>query len=261
LKNTALMESKYNYDIIRDYLHGVVDVETARKIRELIRTDEVVRNIASGILQLEHEFNGDESEIEAYIERLRERQLKVISEKGKTGKSRMMTPAYIRNAAAVLLIGGSIALLIGLGVGYVLFQSKETRLLTVELETPYPLATTRSADASAAEVAFEHYDYREFEKAIAAFEKVPDSSDDSVAVKFYYGLSCLYAGQYDRAIKLLDSKTLATSRYQEQAEWFTAIALVKNGDEDDAIVILQKISTNQSHFKSREASALLEELE
>ena len=67
------MKSKYDYDIIRDYLHGLVDQETARRIRELIRHDEVARNIAAGILQLEHDFNGDEHEIESYIEELRQK--------------------------------------------------------------------------------------------------------------------------------------------------------------------------------------------
>lgn len=238
------MKSKYDYDIIRDYLHGLVDRETARRIRELIRLDEVARDIAAGILRLEHEFGGNEDEVEAYIERLRQKQMKLIDEDSRRGTSR----GWIRLAAAILLIAVS-----GFVLWLTVFRGGNT--LDDELRQPYPLAVIDRGEDEV-NAGYEFYGNKEYKKAIASFDKVTND----VSVTFYNGLSHLYVGEYDQAATLLGSESLQTSRYREQAEWFRCLALLKGGRKDEAKDGLAKVRDNTTHYKSSVAGELLSSL-
>ncbi|HMJ70142.1 MAG TPA: hypothetical protein VK508_14650 [Cyclobacteriaceae bacterium] len=241
------MKGKYDYDIIRDYLHGLVDQETSHRIRDLIRTDEVARNIAAGILQLEHEFHGEDDEIESYIETLRQKQLTLIREQG---KERKMSPGWIRVAAAILIIAVA-AFVLWLTV----FRNSNNNMLAAELNTPYPLATLDRG--SPGESGFKFYIEGDYKNAIASF----DSISNDVSVTFYNGMSHLYGGEYDQAVTLLRSSSLEASRYREQVSWFEVLALIKAGRNDEAKEGLKRISADSSHYKSGAARQLLEELD
>lgn len=235
------MKSKYDYEIIRDYLHGVLDQDTARKIRDLIRTDDVARNIAAGILQLEHEFDGNEEEIEAYIEKLREKQLNLIKEQ--RGPKVVAFP-WMKLAAAILLIAA-----VGAAVWAMFFRADKNDLLAQELSEPYPLSIERGeSDANAG---FELYLRGEYKAAAEAFGNAGDHPN----VIFYGGLSNLYSGNYDKAISLFSS--LKETRYREHALWFYSLALIKAGKMDEAKRNLEKISNDPGHYKSDAAAVLL----
>jgi hypothetical protein len=238
------MKSKYDYDTIRDYLHGLLDQETAGKIRELIRTDEVARNIAAGILQLEHEFNGDEHQIEAYIEALRQKQLKRIKEHRPT---KVVSFGWVKLAAAILIIavaGAAVWLMLSKG-------PTDNDLLAQELVEPYPLMIERGQ--SDVEAGYKFYLRGEFKKAAEPF----GGTSEDVTVVFYSGLSNLYAGDYEKAALLLNNDLLKTSRYEQQASWFCALALVKAGKMGEAKAGLEKIAGNSDHYKSGAAQQLL----
>ena len=237
------MKSKYDYDTIRDYLHGLVDRETARQVRDLIRTDDVARSIAAGILQLEHEFNGEDHQVEGYIEELRQKRLKVIAERG---TERKMSFGWVKIAAAILLIN-----IVGAIVWFSLPKDAVVDLVAQELSVPYPLSVERGS--SDAEPGFEAYFKGEYQTAIASFDKV----ENDATVIFYNGLSHLYAGDYDRAVTLLQSEAVGASRYQEQAAWFQSLALLKAGRDNEAKGILEKISGNTGHYKFDAARRLL----
>ena len=237
------MKSKYDYDIIRDYLHGLVDRETASRIRDLIRTDDIARSIAAGILQLEHDFKGNEEEIEAYIEGLRQKQLKRIDEQAKKGRTTSF--GWMKLAAAILIVAvaGSV----------VWFQNED--VLARELGETYPLAIV-DRGVSDVNPGFEFYRTQQYTKAIESFDKI----QDDVNVTFYNGLSNLYLGDYSRAATLLGSESLQKSRYKEQARWFQALALLKIGQKDEAKENLLMINNSSGHYKSAEAGKLLQEL-
>jgi hypothetical protein len=239
------MKSKYDYEVIRDYLHGVVDQHTARQIRELIRTDDVARNIAAGILQLEHEFNGNEQEIEAYIESLRQKQLDLIKEKAKT---KSVSFGWMKLAAAILAIAVA-----GAAVWLMFFKSSGNNdLLAQELSEPYPLSTLERGESDI-NAGFEFYLRGDYQKAIEAF----GNTSDDVSVVFYNGLSNLYLGNNERAITLLGTSSLRESRYQEQAGWFYSLALMRAGRVNEAKQALEKIAGNPDHYKSDAARRLL----
>jgi hypothetical protein len=232
------MKSKYDYDIIRDYLHGLTDRQTSQRIRELIRTDDIARNIAAGILQLEHDFHGDENQVESYIDGLLQKQLRLIESEP---KSRLIRIGWMKMAAALLILVLS---------GFVLWFTvlKNENVLDEELSEPYPLMVTRGPEMNAG---FERYLARDYENAISMFEA--DSAD--VTARFYNALSNLYAQHYDRSITLLSS--LKESRYRDQALWYQALALMKLGKKGEAERILKTIADDPAHYKSPEARKLL----
>ena len=73
------MKTKYNYELIHDYLHGLTDHKTSMEIKQLIKNDEVTRSIAEGIVHLENKL-GSEEAVEIYLENFRERQLSSIQQ-------------------------------------------------------------------------------------------------------------------------------------------------------------------------------------
>lgn len=236
------MKSKYDYEIIRDYLHGLVDQDTARRIRDLIRNDDIARSIAAGILQLEHEFDGDEQQIETYIEELRERHLKLIARP----QGKQASFGWMKLAAAILII-----LVAGAVIWLTLFNRS---VLEKELSQPYALTAIDrgSGDVNAG---FEFYLKGDYSNAIKAFGDVAGDA----SVTFYKGLSYLYSGDYENAVTVLGS--LDGSRYKEQAAWFGAIALVKAGKVDEAREELRRINRAGDQFKSEDAGQLLDELD
>lgn len=235
------MKSKYDYELIRDYLHGLVDQDTAGRIRDLIRDDDVARNIAAGILVLEHEFNGNENEIETYIERLRQKHLKLIREEG--GKQQSF--GWVKIAAAILII-----VMTGAVLWLTLFNKS---VLERELSRPYALSAIDRGSTDANQ-GFEFYLNKDYRNAIKAFEGI----DGDASVTFYGGLSYLYSGDYDNAITLFSS--LDASRYSGQAAWFHSLALIKAGKTGEAKTILESIVA-RSGYKSAEARQLLNELD
>ncbi len=240
------MKSKYDYELIRDYLDGLLDKDAADKVHELLRTDEVARNIAAGILHLDHEFKGDEHALEAYLEALRLKQLHKIE------KTSAFSLSGLKIAAALLLLLTSAAVLW-------LLLSRGNSVLEQELSTPYPMATAtrESQNESEASTAFGHYAAGRYEQAIIAF----GSADKNPEVIFYTGLSQLYSNHTSEAVATFDSPSLKTSRYREQASWFHALALIKDKRIPEARQNLEAIRADTSHYKSETAAALLEELQ
>ena len=72
------MEAKYNYELIKDYLEGLLDSKTAEGVQQLIKNDETAKNIALGILTLDKKFQGNEQAFDAYIDGLLQTQQEII---------------------------------------------------------------------------------------------------------------------------------------------------------------------------------------
>jgi hypothetical protein len=165
---------------------------------------------------------------------------------------------WLKLAAVILLLALSAPIL-----WLTVFQNDQSVLIDQELDQPYPLSTLdrSSSDGTPANEAYEFYVKREYKNAIAAFDKIPGNVSDSVSITFYNGLSNLYAGQYQRAILLLSSNSLEASRYEEQASWFSSLALIKAGRMVEAKESLNRIINTNGHYKSTTARQVLKEIQ
>ncbi len=241
------MPSHYDYDLIRDYLHGLVDQHTARDIRELIQTDETARSIAEGILYLEKNF-GNEREVEEYLDNFHHRQQTLIAS---TTPRRL--PLWLKIAASVLIVAtvGSILILN-------LSTTDPIALIERELAEPYPASSIVRGDneISSLQLALELYSKENYREALKVFNEAPDARRDATW-KFYQALSFLYVHEYGSAVQLLVSNDVAKSRFATQAQWYAALALIKSGQVEAARSILTEISSDNRHYKNREAIDLL----
>jgi tetratricopeptide (TPR) repeat protein len=249
------MKSKYDYEIIHDYLHGLVDNKTAGEIGDLIKTDETARSIAEGIVRLEKEFKGNDAEVDKYLEDFRIKQLRLMHPKA-SGSS-VTKKAWFGIAASFLLLIGALAVI------RLMTASPDLQtLISKELNQPYPLSNlVRGEGDGVSEKAYQLYSQGDFINASIYFEQASVDAKDNASVAFYNALCYLYAGKYEKAIALFGSDGIAESRYSQQAEWYLALALLKSGNKGAATEIISPIAKDQQYFKNKEALQLLRQLE
>lgn len=239
------MEAKYNYELIKDYLEGLLDSKTAEAVQQLIKADETAKSIALGILTLDEKFQGNEQEFDTYIDGLLQSQQQVID----THQIAQKSIPWIKIAAAVLLIA-----VVGIA-SYRYLQPNLLELVNQEISTPYPNTPTfrsSSTDLDKGYTAYLKGNYHEASVLLSRF--------DNTESLFFNGLCQLYLGNSQRAVELFNKADLTTTRYEEQGAWYTTLAYVKINEIDSAKIILLKISASQNHFKKDKAELLLERI-
>lgn len=244
------MPSHYDYDLIRDYLHGLVDGQTAREIGALIERDETARSIAQGILYLEKNL-GSQEEVEMYLSNFHERQQALITRV----HTRPRVALWLKVAASLLVIAAVVA-----GVRMNSTTPDVIALASAALETPYPVSGIVRNDAvrTTLQKGLEAYGAGDFHSAIAFFEAAAvEPHDDPATLAFYHGLSHLYTGNFNKSIDLLEQEVISESRYSTQAQWYRALALIRQNDLEAAKTILTDIAADRAHYKNQEAGTLL----
>ncbi len=244
------MPSHYDYDLIRDYLHGLVDQRTARDLGELIEKDETARSIAQGIIFLEKNFR-NEQEVDEYLLNFRVRQEALIA---KLNARPPGLPLWLKIAASVLIVTAA-ALLVRLNAT----SPDVLALVADELADPYPVSGIVRGDVvkGSFEMGLDQYAAGNYALALQHFNQSAVASDPAT-LYFYKGLSCLYTGKPAEAAKLFDSGVIAESRYVQQARWNRALALIQSGEFDDARTVLSEIIAIDGHYKHQEAEAMLD---
>jgi tetratricopeptide (TPR) repeat protein len=244
------MNSKYDYDLIRDYLHGVLDKKTAGEIGALIQEDETAHSIALGIIQLDKEFSQEE-DAEKYLEEFRQKQMKIIGTALRQSKTSAI-PLF-KMAAAILLL-----ITVGFTIRWMMMPSLSS-LVERELSEAYPEPTLARGEQalSTLEAAYQLYSQKEYAAAAIQFQKIWQQDPEQKSALFYSGLSSMYAGNYQQALTLLKSDAMMDSRFEQQAKWYQALGLIKLGDHTAAKKILEMIASDKNHFKTLEAKKLL----
>jgi len=239
------MEAKYNYELIKDYLEGLLDSKTAEGVQQLIKNDETAKNIALGILTLDKKFLGNEQAFDAYIDGLLQTQQEIIDRHQVVRKSF----PWVKIAATVLLIA-----VVGLA-SYRYLQPNLMELVNQEISTPYPNTPTFRSSTTALDKGYTAYLKGDYSEASALLSKF-----DNAESLFFNGLCQLYLGNSQKAVELFNKADLSTTRYEEQGAWYAALAYVSLNEIDRAKIILLKISTSQNHFKKDRAELLLEKI-
>lgn len=102
--------------------------------------------------------------------------------------------------------------------------------------------------------ALEAYEKEDYNLSAKLFENI---SEDYALL--YGGISNLEIGQSQKAIDQLKSLSLQNSNYQDAAEWYLALAYLKNKDKQKAIEMLEIIANKGNQF-SKQAEKILEKL-
>ena len=250
------MKSQYDYEIIRDYLHGLTDGKTSREVGELIKRDETARSIAEGILLLEEEFKGNEEDVELYLDKFYQAQLNVIHKQ--IQPVRITQKLWFRIAASVLVL-----VIAGFTVRMLITRPDVESLIAQELSKPYPVSNLVRSEGSQTteDRAYESYASGKYLEAAQYFSQTNGEARDVASATFYQAMSNLYVGGYPRAIQLFESPIISESRYVEQARWYQSLALLRSHNKTKAVEILRSIRANPQHFKYEDAGELLSQLE
>ncbi len=138
------------------------------------------------------------------------------------------------------------------------YSSTDSSNLYAEYFQPYPnevapLVRGENDDSPISE-AFNAYELENYELSANLFENI--NEDYSL---LYAGISNLELNQNQKAIDQLKTLSLQNGKYQDAAEWYLALAYLKNNETEKAKELLNSIVQNHQQF-SEQASELLERL-
>lgn len=121
--------------------------------------------------------------------------------------------------------------------------------------------SSKEGERSAAEKAFAAYEAEDYAGAFQAFELLPDSIGLQNDYRFYQAIAGLHSEKITPSIAVLkELSNTENFRFQSQAKWYYALALVKTGDIPRAEKILAEIRSQANHPYRQEAGDLLGEL-
>ena len=161
-------------------------------------------------------------------------------------------------------IAASITLLIGLGwIGFKSLSGPDYDNLYQDNFEGYPntvyTISRGDGDTSKERDAFAAYEAGEYEKAVTAFQELRSTGGISHG-DFYQALSYLQLGKNAQAIDLLKNVILNDEAFKAEANWYMALAYLKDSDKVNAVATLKKHVADFNYNKNK-AEALLRELD
>jgi len=114
-------------------------------------------------------------------------------------------------------------------------------------------ATTRTVTADEVlDDALNYFNQGRYGKSISQFDLLLNHNSKDLNALFYVAVCEVRLELYDRAIPLLD-KVLASSNnvFHQEAEWYKALALIGQGNMDEAKLLLQEIASKKGFYKKQ----------
>ncbi|MEM7103098.1 MAG: tetratricopeptide repeat protein [Bacteroidota bacterium] len=131
------------------------------------------------------------------------------------------------------------------------------------LKMPDP--TTRNADETRIKEltknAWQAYNEKDFQASADIFDQLLKLDGKNPTALLFGGLSHLETGQLEKAIKTLDKlSSQSDTQYAEDANWYLALALLRNNDIERCREVSEFIASQQG-FYAAQASKLVRKLE
>lgn len=168
-----------------------------------------------------------------------------------------LTSSYwrIAVAAAVILILALIAVTI-----YQNRQVSPDKLFAQYYEPYEDVVTAKSSpDEKILLNGLLHYNYADYDTAIALFISGLQSDPDNEDLRFYLGSSSLAQGSYQDAIQHFSLLREKTRKYYHPAGWYLALAYLGNDQADEAVKMFELIR-DEGGFYSGNAERILNKL-
>ena len=253
-----------NLDLIEKYLNEELSSNERSEFEQLQKSDADFAEEVQVAVTLNADFNVKQ----------KMRWQGLLKEQGNLVKEtpvRKLAPrrsiSWIRSIAAVFILG------LGLSLAWLMFSSPDAGTLAEnELMDLYDEPTVLKSQEEGVvtdtnwENAISAYRDGQFSVAVAAIETSIGKNSEKLDEKhFYLGLSYLYEDvpNYEKAINhLATSKELnSSSLFAPKANWFMALAYLKQGKIKEAKTLLQLvISENSTNWKKAEATTLLNKI-
>ncbi|MEL6560686.1 MAG: hypothetical protein AAFQ94_21010 [Bacteroidota bacterium] len=260
------MNEKYNrilpsLELILDYLDGILDAQASSELEKAIEGSDELKSIIEGI-SLYYESEGrDRDKLEAYVEQVRiNQQLKTHHSSFSQSEAKSKSLLFNFRIAATI----AFFLLAGLfAIYFIIPQNNVGDMISAHLKTPYEAPEVFRNSAGSSDVIWSDfiaaYQNKDFEKAIAILEELPDSASSQMNARFYKGLCNLYKrpSNLTKTINHLTVVSASDHRLNEQATWFLALTYYKKREWSKAMEVFEKISRSNL-YKKKEAKQIIE---
>lgn len=118
-----------------------------------------------------------------------------------------------------------------------------------------------ASDITGADSAMMKYDKKDYAGAVVEFEKTLKQNPNDEKALFYSAVSYLSLGQADKALayfnKIMANKS---SKYYDDAQWYSSLAYIKNNDLKNARTNLQLIQNNEKSRYRKQADETLQQI-
>lgn len=251
-----------NLDLIEKYLNEELSSNERSEFEQLQKSDADFAEEVQVAVTINADFNVKQ----------KMRWQGLLNEQGSVVKEtpvRTLAPrrsiSWIRNIAAVFILG------LGLSLAWLMFSSPDAGELADEqlmeiYKKPKAFMNTNADADSNWKNAIAAYEEGQFSIAVAAIEKSIEKDEEELQLDekhFYLGLSYLYEDvpNYEKAMNHLSiSKELnSSSQLAPQANWFMALAYLKQGKIKEAKALIQLV-IDANIWKEAEATALLNKI-
>lgn len=242
--------------LIDKYLNGELsDTELTDFENQLIKDKEFAREVETH--RDVNSFIKKKAKMEEFKNTVSEAANDYFNEQNPSQKKTLRISWAYKAAAAVLIL---IATSMGL---YLLLKPASPENLYAQYYQPYPTDVfTRSDNTNKNDfiLALQQFQQKNYKKALEIFSIIPESDSLQVTIAFYCGLSYLETGNNESAIICLQKATTDESNaLYTVARWYLSLAYLKNNETDKAVPILEKIKASDA-YNAEKASQVLEEL-
>jgi len=247
----------YYLDLIDQFLNGNITAAQSEELQNAAANDPSIQSALSA--QIEARAN-----IRLAGEKAMKENLAKAYDQENIAKA-PVEKTLLRRLWIPVAVAASIALLLGV---YFLMPSPNSEFqLAQYLETPTTIAIrgeTTNAFSEAWLKGESAYKEKNYEEAVSIFSTLQNDFTEAINHNgkrlIYLGISHLQLGQYDLAIDAF--RQISTdSPLQDERDWYLALSYLAKADKENARTVLEKISTDASHFKNQQAIELLENLD
>ncbi len=277
----------YSVELLADLLDGLVDEPTQQEMRAHLQECDICIDVLGGIYAFrEDEGTTDTAAMENYLNDLEKVQLARIEagaeaeEVHSTTKVRSINTAdtqkksgssafpLFRIAASFLVFAllGAILYFFAMGPGLSGSGSLDPiAMADTELSKPYAISGVTRGDTETDKLVdhiMDRYNAQDYASTIKAIDALQASGNMEGQWHFYEGLCYLYQADAKPEVALSHLNMAASTkdtRYAQQAAWYSALAQLKAGKNEEAKAILERIVQSKG-FKHKSAAELLKAL-
>lgn len=179
---------------------------------------------------------------------------KVVEMKPVKGTSRFKWVYQLAAAACVLV-------LVGVGVMQFIGSTDETKLYNNNFKHLSATFVERDDSVSLLTEAVSLYDKKQYAAANPKFDSFLAKDPNNIEANLYAGISHLAVDEADKAIplfrKVIDNQN---ENFMEPAQWYLALALMKNKDKNGSMAVLEEIRNTPGHEYREDAKTLLRKM-
>lgn len=252
-KNTSL-----SFDLLLDYVEGLVDPATRNRIDQFLTEDEEYRNVVAGIQYYYQQYGHDRAQLEQYLHEFQQRLIK----EQVPSKTRRLNNRFLSIAAIVL----GLVLTVFLLRNQLMPPLSADGLVAAALKDPYAnvysISRSQATDTLRSQIS-QWYDREDYQQAAASIQKIIQDNPPAEASDFFMLAQC-YLNQrppaYQQAAEVLKNLLAngVPASLRQQTQWYLAVSQYQSGEKATAKNLFSEIAGDSNHYRKESAQEILD---